>query len=321
VAILAPGSYTDRDGRSVSFSAADLRQLADNYDPDYHRAPLNVDHREQGPALGIVDGLSFDGHYLRADLSRVPTELANEIDAGRYPFRSAEVYANLEGRGPYLRALALLGAKPPAVKGLPPMPGREQAQNSSQMASAPAAAEEQGLGAHPQPSGALARNNPKQPTILQSTAEVHMSENTQSDAAKEPAPPVEQETVQLAEENLRLAEENRLLRHSEHRREIAGFLSGLREQGQLTPAMELAGVEEALLLAEDQHLLVHFPDERQVPLSQVLREVLKALPVSIQLGEAARGQQPIALTADEQEIAATLGLSEDEYAQIKRGEC
>ena len=147
-----------------------------------------------------------------------------------------------------------------------------------------------------------------------------MSENTQSDAAKETAP-TDQETVKLAEENLRLAEENRLLRQSEHRREVSGFLSQLREQGQLTPAMELAGVEEALLHAEDQHLLVHFPDERQVPLSQVLREVLKALPVSIQLGEVARGQQPVVLTADEQEIAATLGLSEDEYAQIKRGEC
>jgi hypothetical protein len=126
VAILRPGEFIDRSGRPAAFSAADLARIADSYDPRYHSAPVNIDHAEHGPALGVVGDLVFDGEHLLADLTNVPSPVAADLDAGRYPFRSAEVYRDLEGRGPYLRAVALLGARPPAVKGLPPLPAREQ---------------------------------------------------------------------------------------------------------------------------------------------------------------------------------------------------
>ncbi len=122
VPVLKPGTYTDMHGRRASFSAGDLEQLAGSFDPRLFKPSVNIDHADSGPALGSVEGLRWDGEYLRADLANVPGELAAQIDNGRYPHRSAEIYPDLDGKGAYLRALALLGARPPAVKGLPPMP-------------------------------------------------------------------------------------------------------------------------------------------------------------------------------------------------------
>lgn len=315
VPILRPGDYTDMHGRRVTFSPADLARIAENYDPRYSAATVNIDHAEQGPALGVVGDVVFDGEYLCADLTNVPSALAREIDAGRYPFRSAEVYADLDGRGLYLRAVALLGARPPAVKGLPGWPAREPAE-----ASATRFAE-----GTPGPDAALVplqqrlqRNTQgNQPHIFHIISEVRMPHET---TTLIPDQPPANDAHRLAEENHRLAEENRRLRRSERRREISVFLAELRDNGQLTPAMEQAGLEEALLSASEQPVSVVFPDGRQAPLRAVLGEVFRALPVSFgaqQLTE--RDVAAVELSADERSIAASLGLTEQEYAEIKLG--
>jgi len=130
------------------------------------------------------------------------------------------------------------------------------------------------------------------------------------------------ETIRLAEENARLSAENRRLRQAERRREVNRFLCALRENGQLTPAMELAGVEEALFAAEEQNLGVLFPDGRSQSLSQILRAVLTALPnCCCTESYSAKFASPLAaapqLSADEQRIAAQLGLSEEEFASLR----
>ena len=126
------------------------------------------------------------------------------------------------------------------------------------------------------------------------------------------------EALRLAEEHHRLAEENRRLKRSERRREIGVFLAELREGGQLTPAMEQAGLEEALLSIREQPVSVTFPDGRQAPLSAVLGEVLRALPAGYCAGESAMGTEaePV-LSADERGIAGALGLSDREFAEIR----
>ena len=40
---------------------------------------------------------------------------------GRFRNRSVSLYGDLDGRGPYLRHVGLLGATPPAVKGMAPI--------------------------------------------------------------------------------------------------------------------------------------------------------------------------------------------------------
>jgi hypothetical protein len=126
VAVLRPGCFTALNGPTIELRSADLAGLAQRYNPQYYCAPLKLGHSDTGPALGRIERLQYDGAYLRADLAAVPEELAAAIDAGRYPGRSVELYLDLDGRGQYLRALALLGVQPPAVKGLPPFPARWQ---------------------------------------------------------------------------------------------------------------------------------------------------------------------------------------------------
>jgi hypothetical protein len=176
VAILRPGSFTDDRGRRVRFTEAGLERLADSYDPAYHCAPVNLEHRDEGPAGGYVAGLAYRGGMLYADLAGVPSELAAQIDAGRYPFRSAEVYAALDGRGPYLRAVALLGARPPAVKGLPPMPHRQRVGEAGRLPAGGMAG-----GTYAAPAGAIhlernrlatARRPPRAPRIITLFTEV-----------------------------------------------------------------------------------------------------------------------------------------------------
>lgn len=126
------------------------------------------------------------------------------------------------------------------------------------------------------------------------------------------------EVTQLAEENQRLNEENRRLRQEKLRREVVLFLAELRRSGRLTPAMEYAGLEEALLAADEQQTGVTFPDGHQVPLASVLRAIFEALPVSLARGEYAPGSAAAPeLSADELRIAAQLGLSAEEFASIK----
>jgi len=313
VPILRPGEFTDSEGRPVSFTAQALAEIAEHYDPHYHSAPVNIDHAEHGPALGAVSDLVFDGEQLCADLVNVPASVADAIDAGRFPFRSAEVYADLDGRGPYLRALALLGARPPAVKGLPPFPARVQPD-----ASAPAPQEQGGgtINTYLEPT-----TRPRPRTIHIQT-EVHMSEAVHDQPAAEPAEQEapEAETARLAEENHRLAEEIRRLKSDERRRGVACFLSELRGGGRLTPAMERAGLEEALLACEEQPALVELPDGKQMQLGELLRDVLRSLPAYPGLDDelAAGGADLPALSDQEREIAGQLGLSEQEFAEIKQ---
>ena len=128
------------------------------------------------------------------------------------------------------------------------------------------------------------------------------------------------DSIQLAEENRRLFEENRRLKHEEQRREVTCFLSELRNTGQLTPAMEQAGVEAALVAAGEQDIPVSFPDGKQMPLGSVLRQVLAALPISWQPGSTADVElEEVELTPEEQHIAAQLGLSAEEFTSIKAG--
>jgi phage I-like protein len=125
-----------------------------------------------------------------------------------------------------------------------------------------------------------------------------------------------EENQRLAQDALRLGEENRALRAIQRQREVRYFLAELRGTGQLTPALERAGVEQALLAADEQPLSVTLPDGSAVPLSALLRELLKALPVSFTYGEAAPSAAPAApaLSADDQAVMAALGLSAEEYA-------
>jgi hypothetical protein len=73
------------------------------------------DDGEEKPAVGFVDRLRLVGRRLVGDLSGVAKELFDEIRAGRWPYRSVEVF----DRAAQITAVALLGGTPPYMKTAP----------------------------------------------------------------------------------------------------------------------------------------------------------------------------------------------------------
>ncbi len=101
-----------------TFNEEYLQKIADNYDINYFKAPLTIDHEDKGPAFGWVKAVKHDDGILYVMFESLSKEIINDVNEGKYANRSIEIYENLDGIGPYLKAVTLLGAGAPAVKGL-----------------------------------------------------------------------------------------------------------------------------------------------------------------------------------------------------------
>jgi hypothetical protein len=113
--IFRTGDY----GEKGAWSEADLATLAADYRPDLLEAPLTFDHAQSGPAYGWVAALRREGDRLVAGLKGVPAAVIEMVRSGAYKRRSVELFRKLPHTGrPYLRAVSLLGAATPEVKGL-----------------------------------------------------------------------------------------------------------------------------------------------------------------------------------------------------------
>lgn len=106
-------------GAKGSWPEAALDQLAADYDPARHEAPVTLDHAQTGPAHGWVCGLRRAGDRLIATLRGLSQHVRELLTNGAYKKRSVELYPQFADTGrPYLRAVSLLGAAVPEVKGL-----------------------------------------------------------------------------------------------------------------------------------------------------------------------------------------------------------
>lgn len=115
IAVFSAGTHTDSAGKSRTWTEADLDGIVASYDPNVHEAPIVIGHpRDNSPAWGWVEGLRREGGVLYARLGRLVPEFVQMIKKGMFKKRSVSLYA--DGR---LRHLGFLGAKAPAVKGLP----------------------------------------------------------------------------------------------------------------------------------------------------------------------------------------------------------
>jgi hypothetical protein len=113
--VFRAGDYGDKG----VWDEAKLDQIAADYDPQTHEAPVTIDHAQRGPALGWVATVRRVGDRLVARLRGVSEKLMEMIRAGAFKKRSVELYPRLRATGrPYLRAVSFLGAAVPEVKGL-----------------------------------------------------------------------------------------------------------------------------------------------------------------------------------------------------------
>lgn len=107
------------------FSSQDVEALADNYDPKFCEAPITLDHEQKGPAFGWVSGLKSENGKLKASFRDIADELKDYVQSGKYRKVSVEIYRELDGKKPYLKAVSFLGAAIPQVKGMDPVEFKE----------------------------------------------------------------------------------------------------------------------------------------------------------------------------------------------------
>lgn len=98
-----------------------VQQIAENYDPSFLEAPITFDHGWGGPAYGWIQELKAEGGRLLATFKDVTDSLKMFTATKQYKRHSVEIYNDLDGKGPYLKALSMLGASTPAVKGMEPI--------------------------------------------------------------------------------------------------------------------------------------------------------------------------------------------------------
>ncbi len=117
------------------YTVTDLNDMVAAFGNVGFEPPVKLGHSEEQtllqedglPAAGWVTKLKVVGDTLLATLKDVPRKIAELISKGAYKQRSAEVFFNYRGAGDgrthprVLRALSLLGADIPAVKGLSPL--------------------------------------------------------------------------------------------------------------------------------------------------------------------------------------------------------
>ena len=104
-----------------TYTKKEIKQIADNYNPEFCEAPVTIDHQQVGPAYGWVENVKADGEKLKVSFKDMPEEMKNDVNARRFKKVSVEIYKNLEGKGCYLKAVSFLGAAAPQVKGLEPI--------------------------------------------------------------------------------------------------------------------------------------------------------------------------------------------------------
>lgn len=109
------------------YTEKDLDSMVESFSNKGFEAPVKLGHnkaqeKDGQPAFGWIERVYREGKKLLADFSDVPKKVAEAIRNKQYRQVSSEIIWNYkEGMPRVLRAVALLGADIPAVKGLEPL--------------------------------------------------------------------------------------------------------------------------------------------------------------------------------------------------------
>lgn len=124
--IFRAGTHTDSAGTATTFTAEQLGAMVAAYNDGKWRAPMVVGHpKGTAPAYGWVGKLRLDesGDVFVDDVDKLNPDFAELMKSGAYRNRSASLYSPDHPNNPtpgvwQLRHLGILGAQPPALKGL-----------------------------------------------------------------------------------------------------------------------------------------------------------------------------------------------------------
>lgn len=126
IEVFRPGTFTPMAGDPITYSAADLKAIADAYDPETAPAPVVIGHPAvDAPAFGWVEGFSYDtkAERLFATIHQIEPAFADLVKAGRFKKVSMAFFSPGQSHNPvpgtwYPKHVGFLGAAAPAVSGL-----------------------------------------------------------------------------------------------------------------------------------------------------------------------------------------------------------
>ena len=322
--IFRAGRHRTISGQVIEFSEADLAAIAAAYDPAVHEAPLVAGHpKTDDPAMGWVSGLKCVGLRLEADFRQTDPAFAEAVKAGRYKHVSAAFYApgspnNPKPGGYYLRHVGVLGAVPPAVKGLGPLNFAEddtvflafgEEDSGRQEGGQPRGASEAPQpGGSPGVSGEAAQNANESPSPAGSGGGRHL-EDEAMDRKTEPAG-----NAGMAAENADLRKEleemRALMARQETERRHAdnlAFAEGLVSAGRLAPAGRgvVAATLDALTTPKEDGSMIAFGEGDEAgPLAEQFRALLSAAEPVVMFAEFAGNSEAPAPAPKESPLVA-----------------
>jgi hypothetical protein len=119
IEVFRPGTFRPMEGEPITYSAADLRAIADAYDPEAAPAPVVVGHPDaDAPAFGWVESFDYDAQAERlfANLHQIEPQFADLVKAGRFKKVSMAYFNPSQPHNPV--PAVLLGLFDPSAQGL-----------------------------------------------------------------------------------------------------------------------------------------------------------------------------------------------------------
>lgn len=112
--IFKTGTHTDSSGKTRTWTRRDLATIVANYQQRTEDAALVFGHpKSADPAEGWISAVRLNGEILQAQFTQVSDKTQKGLDNKRYKYGSLSLSRDLK-----IRHFGLLGAVPPAVKGL-----------------------------------------------------------------------------------------------------------------------------------------------------------------------------------------------------------
>lgn len=126
IEVFRPGTFTPMQGEPITYSAGDLKAVADAYDHETAPAPIVIGHPDtDAPAFGWVERFEYDSRAERlvAHLREIEPAFAELVKAGRFKKVSMAFFGPSQPHNPvpgtwYPKHVGFLGAAAPAVSGL-----------------------------------------------------------------------------------------------------------------------------------------------------------------------------------------------------------
>lgn len=126
IEVFRPGTFTPMEGAPITYSAADLKAVADAYDPETAPVPVVVGHpATDAPAYAWATGFDYDASAQRlyATVGEIDPAFSEAVKAGRYKKVSLSFFRPDASANPvpgtwYPRHIGFLGGAAPAVSGL-----------------------------------------------------------------------------------------------------------------------------------------------------------------------------------------------------------